>query len=176
MSEVIQISHTGIKPVISLALVPGNDPTLKEIMPDFVFGRDNAVVTANALIDALERHGGLGLAAPQIGMRKRCFVAGPKDNVVSYFNPKVISFSEETELQEEGCLSYPGLKIKIRRPFSIVLEYQDYEGQLIRRRFDGLTARILQHEVDHLNGITFKERAGKMALQLAMKKWKKTNV
>ena len=174
--EFITITDTGIRSANAIDLVPSTDPILKEVMPNFVFGFNNdAIGTANLLIEALQRYKGLGLSANQIGLRKRCFVAGVGDNIVAYFNPIIAAIDDETSLQEEGCLSFPGLMIKIRRPTKIHLFYHDYEGNPHNKQFDGMTARIIQHETDHLNGITFKDQAGPMALQIAMKKWRKKN-
>lgn len=174
--EFITITDTGIRHAQAIDLVPSTDPILKEVMPNFVFGFNNdAIATANLLIEALQRYKGLGLSANQIGLRKRCFVAGVGDNIVAYFNPVIAAIDDtDTELKEEGCLSFPGLFIKIRRPKKIHLFYHDYEGNAHNKQFDGMTSRIIQHETDHLNGITFKDVAGKLALQIALKKQKKS--
>jgi peptide deformylase len=172
--EFLTITDAGIKPVVKeVKLVPGDDPILKEVMPNFVFGQDDPVALANILIEMLVKYKGLGLSANQIGLRKRCFIAGTADGYVAYFNPEITWSSEETELKEEGCLSYPGLFVKVRRPTSINVIYYDYNGELHSKCFEGLTARVVQHEVDHLNGITFQDRAGKMALTIAKKKMQK---
>lgn len=170
MDGYITISSAGIK--TKPDLVPSDASILKEIMPTFDFSND-AVAVANLLVEAMQRFGGVGLAANQIGVKEQCFVMGEGDNIVAFFNPVIVDFSTETKLQEEGCLSFPGLNIKIRRHTSIQLKYQDYEGKFHEVRLDGLPARIVQHETDHLLGITFIDRAGPLALKIAKKKWSK---
>lgn len=174
MSETITITHTGVKAITKeVSLVSGDDPILKEVMPNWVFGMEDPVALANVMIEVLQRKKGLGLSANQLGLRKRCFIAGTPDGYVAYFNPEIISSSKEDALQEEGCLSYPGFFVKVRRPVGVQVRYQDYNGAVHEKYFEGMTARIIQHEIDHLNGITIKESAGKMALQIATKKFKK---
>lgn len=169
----ITITHEGVKVIGTIDLVPNNDPILHEVMPQFDFNYEDPMKIANLLIEALQKYGGLGIAAPQIGQRKNCFVAGVGDNIVAYFNPSITYIDDIMEIKEEGCLTYPGLFVKIRRHSHIHMVYQDYVGAIHTNTFAGMTARILQHETDHLNGITIKESAGKFALQLAIKKMKK---
>lgn len=121
---------------------------------------------------------GIGLAANQIGITKRVFVLG-NDNIPGFpkpfaiFNPRIIEYSQEEELFKEGCLSYPGLFLTIKRPKSILVEYQDSDGNTITAKMDGLVARVFQHEYDHLDGICFVDKVSSMKLQLAMKKIRK---
>lgn len=171
--QFLTITTQGIRPIYTTELVTSDNPILNEVMPFFDFKKDDPIGMANTLIEALQKHKGLGLSANQIGLRKRCFVAGIEDNVVAYFNPEIINASSETELLDEGCLSFPGLRLKIRRPVHIEMRYQDYTGQWHQIVFEGMTARVLQHETNHLDGITFKDKAGPMALKIGLKKWKK---
>lgn len=121
---------------------------------------------------------GIGLAANQIGMTKDVFVMGsyniegfPKPFAV--FNPQIISVSEETELFKEGCLSFPGLWLNIKRPKKIQVRYQNSRGDLIDAEMDGLISRCFQHEYDHLKGICFVDIVSPMKLKLAMQKLRK---
>jgi peptide deformylase len=91
------------------------------------------------------------------------------------FNPKILEVSKETELSNEGCLSYPGLFLMIKRPKSIIAEYQNSNGDTITSEMSGLIARCFQHEYDHLMGICFVDKVSSMRLQLAMKKLRKHN-
>ena len=111
MSNFITITSEGIKQ--KLSLVSEIDPILHEVMPPFFEFGNEAIDVANILIEAVKRYDGLGLSANQIGLRKRCFVVGNDDNIVVYFNPEITYRSDETTLSEEGCLSFPGLHIKI---------------------------------------------------------------
>ncbi len=174
MTEYITITSEGIKRKPDL--VPGDASILKEVMPYFDFyidNNDNAIAVSNLLIEAMQRFGGIGLSANQIGVRERCFVMEMNDNIVAFFNPEIVDTSTETQLQEEGCLSYPGLNIKIRRPTKVMIHYQSYDGKHRQLALEGIMARITQHETDHLNGLTFMDRAGPLALKMAKKKWSK---
>ena len=172
--EFITITDKGIiLPKQEVKLVKSDDPILKEKMPMFDFGNDNAESVGGILAEILTKTKGIGLSANQIGLRKRCFVMGVGEDIVGYFNPYILEHSQEEELKEEGCLSFPNFFVKILRPKSIRVSYQDYTGHAHEKFFDGMTARCFQHEMDHLNGLTIHDRAGPMALQIAKKKYKK---
>ena len=96
---------------------------------------------------------GLGLAGPQVGISKNIFVAQTTDGPRIFINPEIIKKSKETETMEEGCLSLPGVWLNIKRAKAAELEYLDAEGKISKIKAEGLFARILQHEIDHLKGI-----------------------
>ncbi len=101
---------------------------------------------------------GVGLAAPQIALSIRVFVAEFEDHKVAMVNPEIIK-AEGEELGTEGCLSIPGyVGDNIRRATNVVVRGQDARGKTIKVRADGWFARILQHEIDHLDGILFLDR------------------
>lgn len=95
---------------------------------------------------------GRGLAAPQIGINKSVFVTYT-DNFKTYINPVILERSEDCNYYKEGCLSSGGLWADIKRPASIKIKYTDTEGNEVTESADGMLARLLQHEVDHLDGI-----------------------
>ena len=95
---------------------------------------------------------------------------GSGDEYVAFFNPKIISTSEETTRIEEGCLSYMDLFLNIERPSIIEVEYQDFRGDTKTTKFTGITARCFQHELDHMNGIVYTMHVKPLAMQLAMKR------
>jgi len=108
---------------------------------------------------------GVGLAAPQIGRKLNAFAIKPKDEIKIIINPKIISLSKESkELIDEhnklmeGCLSLPNLYGPLKRPDSIKIEYLDEKGDKKTSLFDSFEAQIIQHEIDHLNGILFTDR------------------
>ncbi len=105
---------------------------------------------------------GVGLAAPQVGVSKRIAIINPEpgrnQTLIKMVNPRIISASTETEQFEEGCLSVPDIRGNVIRPTSIEVAYQDEEGREHRMQCDGLAARIIQHEIDHLDGILFVDR------------------
>lgn len=96
---------------------------------------------------------GIGLAAPQVGILKRIIVVQFSQKPQVFFNPKIIKKSRETLIEEEGCLSFPGLFLKIKRAKEVEVEFLNENGEKIRIKTEGLLARIFQHEIDHLNGI-----------------------
>ncbi len=111
------------------------------------------------MIETMSTEGGVGLAAPQVGLSKRIIVANEEpDNrstVVKMINPKIITLSNDVNTVEEGCLSIPGIHGDVVRPTSIVVHFQDENGVERELEAEGLLARIIQHEIDHLNGILF---------------------
>jgi peptide deformylase len=117
-------------------------------------------------------YNGLGLAANQVGEPYRIFaMRGQPENFVC-FNPKIVQPSEMEVVLEEGCLTYPGLLVKIKRPQHIRVRFQMPNGDTITKQFTGMTARVFQHEMDHLDGIVFFNRANRYHKELAFKKWK----
>lgn len=104
---------------------------------------------------------GIGLAAPQIGVHKRVVVVNTKDGVVALINPKIIKKSWRKEAEEEGCLSLPGIYGFVKRSAKITVEAYGYDGEKINFEAKGLFARVIQHEMDHLDGILFIDRAKK---------------
>lgn len=101
---------------------------------------------------------GIGLAAPQVGVSKRLFVMWINGNVYHCFNPEVLSVSDKTSEFQEGCLSFPDEEYTLERPEKITVSYEDFRGNRQEREFSGIEARCFLHELDHLNGITFKMR------------------
>lgn len=100
----------------------------------------------------------IGLAANQVGYKKRVFVMNIDGQQYCCFNPSLISFDKDTETMVEGCLSFPKDRLSIARPISIVVKYYDYIGNETCKTLTGLAARCFQHELDHLNGITMHQR------------------
>ena len=130
---------------------------------------------AKNMAEAMEKFGGLGLSANQVGLPYRMFVmrtmheGDTESKVVPYFNPELTKVSQETELMKEGCLSFPDIFLMIKRSKTIEFKYQDVEGKEHTAVLEGLGARCVQHEIDHLNGILFLQRASKLKLERAMK-------
>lgn len=101
---------------------------------------------------------GVGLAAPQVGISRRLFVAQTQSGPAAFINPEIIKKSRKTEVMEEGCLSLPKKWLKVKRPKEIELKAIDIIGKKVQIKAEGLFARILQHEIDHLNGILITDR------------------
>jgi peptide deformylase len=166
--------NTAPKPEI-FKLVSGNDPILRETMPEFDFSNPsvNPNQFASSLVETCKANHGVGLSANQCGFRYRVFVMGANDEYVAFFNPKVLEEKDEVHMME-GCLSFPLLNLRVTRPKEIVVEYQDFNGKPHVARFNGISARCFLHELDHMNGIVYTDRAKPLALQSGIKKMKKT--
>ena len=134
---------------------------------------------ASKMAETMDKFGGLGLSANQCGLPYRMFVMrtmreGDEETTVeSYFNPELVRVSQETDMMKEGCLSFPDIYLMIRRSKTIELKYQDADGETHQIMLEGLGARCVQHEMDHLNGIIFLQRASRLKIERALKARKK---
>ena len=140
------------------------------------FDFNEPIIDPYQLVDQLHkirREGkGVGLAAPQVGLATQVLVIGMGDFTTEgvsdydqcFFNPVITRFSDETIVMIEGCLSFPDLVVKVKRPKDIEVTWYSEEGSEVSQSFGGMTSRILQHEIDHLDGITFLKRADRFHL------------
>ncbi len=115
-----------------------------------------------SMADTMRQAGGIGLAAPQVGESRRIIIAEvPKEQkgLIALVNPKVVELEGSCEF-EEGCLSIPGVCAKVKRAAEVVVEGTTPEGEVVKKRYSGLLATVMQHEVDHLDGILFVDRLG----------------
>jgi peptide deformylase len=161
-----------------LKLVPDTDPELSTVQPDVDFaeweGRQEELIDlVNRMGQKMLRYQGVGLSANQVGIKGRIFVMRTAPQITACINPRIVDASEEKVLIEEGCLSFPGLHVRIKRPAHIRVRYQTVTGETITEKLTGLTARVFQHELDHLNGINFIDRAGSLAKNRAVERWNK---
>ena len=122
------------------------------------------------MVETMKHYGGIGLSANQCGIPLRMFVFGDNENYVPCFNPRIIETAGELIPIEEGCLTYPGLFVKIFRPDVVTATFEDENRELHKETFEGLMARVFLHEMDHMDGIDFQTRAGKLALDIAKRK------
>ncbi len=113
------------------------------------------------LADTLYAAKGLGLAAPQIGVAKRVIVVDCGDGLWEVVNPEIISMQGQ-EVAVEGCLSIPGVAAEVKRAAQVIVKGWDRSGREIQIEADGMGARALQHETDHLDGILFIDKANKI--------------
>ena len=158
-------------------LVPQDDPILSSKTKHFDF--DDPPMDATELFENLKetmiKNKGLGLAAPQCGLPYNAFVMGDPNNpdtIFSVFNPKIVNQEGMVEM-EEGCLTFSGLFIKVKRPAVIRVRFSGHDGYVDTTDFSGYTARVFQHEYDHLQGVTFMNRASKLRLNRARKQKQK---
>jgi peptide deformylase len=152
------------------------DPVLRVVAEPVVEITDEVRNLVNDMFDTMYDEDGVGLAAPQIGIGARVIVVDPRDPDVAPFaliNPAVVELSEEIDRSEEGCLSIPTLREMVERPERVVVEGLSVRGEPLRFDADGLLARILQHEVDHLDGILFIDRISPLKRKLLLARWQK---
>ena len=120
--------------------------------------RDLCKTMARTMYDAP----GVGLAAPQIGVLKRVIVYDideEKGSVIALCNPEIVEACEDVEVDDEGCLSLPGISVPVERPVRVICQAQTISGAAVRIEAEGFHARILQHEIDHLDGVLIIDRA-----------------
>ena len=128
------------------------------------------------MFDTMYAEEGVGLAAPQVGIGLRVIVIDPRENDIEPFaliNPQIVRLGDEVGRDEEGCLSIPGLKEIVERPTTVVVEAMNPDGEPVSIDAGGLLARILQHEVDHLDGILFLDRVSALKRKLLLNRWQK---
>ena len=177
-------------------MVSGEQTEQKMILPIYTYGQpvlkkdteeiDQSYPGLAELIqnmwDTLDHSGGVGLAAPQVGVSIRMAIIDL--DVISedepeykgfrrtYINPYIEEVGEETETMEEGCLSLPGLSEKVTRPRRIRVTYQDESFQMHDEWVEGYLARVMQHEFDHLDGVVYTDRLRGLRRQLMQNKLK----
>lgn len=164
-----------------LTLIKYPNALLREKMPDFDF--DNPIMDPKQLekemLEFMYRYGGIGLAANQVGIKTRVFVMGHEsrpESSMAFFNPMIIASTEKIEDLEEGCLSFPGIFVKIKRPSAIRVKYQTSSGVWEEAEFKDYDCKCFLHEYDHLEGIVFKDRISELKWALAAKKSQKRKV
>lgn len=108
---------------------------------------------ADDMVETMKKEEGVGLAAPQIGKSIRVVAIGSEKEPFVMINPEITYFSKEKKVDTEGCLSLPGEEYKIERAKKIRFKYYTPDGQKVKQKAKGLLARVVQHEVDHLDGI-----------------------
>ncbi len=138
---------------------------------DFNNKEYDPVNVSKVLFERMKQLGGVGLSANQVGLDMRVFVMGQTEFGIYVFNPKIIKYKGAEESFNEGCLSFPGIMLMIKRPIAVEVEYQDETGKLINAEYTGLTARIFQHEFDHMMGTNYTNRASKFKMDYAKKKF-----
>ena len=161
---------------LKLIEAPHNILTTK--VKDFDFKLYDAPQLSVEMIDIMLFHAGRGLSANQLNLDARIFVMQKSSGeFVTAINPKIISKSEKTQIDTEGCLSYPNVFLEISRPESVEVEYYDENENKVTEFLSGIDARCFQHELDHLNGIVYTSKVSSLKLQRAKaraaKKWQK---
>ncbi len=112
---------------------------------------------------------GIGLAAPQIGVPQRVIVFDVGEGLYAVCNPTITDHSDDTEVGEEGCLSVPGINVPVERWVAVVCEGLTIDGEPVSIHAEGLIARVIQHEIDHLDGVVILDRATPEARKAAIR-------
>ena len=143
------------------SLIPSDDPVLHNKLKKCSYNLDRSKLSYT-LNENMFHHNGVGLSANQIGIEERVFVMMidiEAQETITCFNPRIIKESKDKVVMEEGCLSYPELYLEISRPSSIIVKYEDENKNVFKERLEGFSARVFQHEYDHMEGIDFTQRS-----------------
>ncbi len=158
-----------------MPLVDEKDPFLREVPHRFDFDspHEDPDKFEERLIENMIHYKGIGLSANQIGIPVTAFaMIMDSENALAVFNPEILEWSDETTYIREGCLSFPGLYVAVERAHSIAAKFQLFDGEEQGASFSDLSARIFQHESEHMDGDIFIDNVNSFRLKSAMKKRK----
>ena len=161
-----------------MELIKFPNDLLREKMPEFDFNNpiQDPVELEQDMLEFMYARDGIGLAANQVGVRTRVFVMGHRSNQeegMAFFNPVVIANTDDMDDLEEGCLSFPGIFVNIKRPKAIKARWQNSKGEIMEGEFRGYECKCFLHELDHLEGVVFKDRVSTLKWAMGVKKSKK---
>jgi peptide deformylase len=147
------------------------DPVLRLRAHEVTAFDDDLARLTGRMAELMRDASGLGLAATQIGILRRLFVFQTKEDEepITVVNPVIVESSGEPELDDEGCLSLQGVLVPVERPATVVLEGKDVAGAALRLELTGLGARVVQHELDHLDGVLIIDRTDRESRRGALK-------
>jgi peptide deformylase len=145
------------------------------LIEDSEFAKDSAELKpiAALLIKTLYEQQAYGVSACQIGINKSMFVMDVDSKLKVCINPVIVAAVADMVLDKEGCLSFPGLQLKVKRPASVIVKYRDIDGREVTEQLDGMEARVWLHEYDHCQGVCFTDRVSKLTLDMAKKRQNK---
>jgi peptide deformylase len=144
---------------LRLTLFP--DPILRKVAEPIAAFDDDLRALVDAMFECMTRSQGVGLAGPQVGLRRRILVLNPTGepgDSLALVNPTIVERAGPETVFEEGCLSFPGIYAEVRRPERCLVDAFDAQGNAIRAEYDGFVSRIVQHEYDHLEGVLLVDR------------------
>jgi peptide deformylase len=148
------------------------DPVLKTRAAPVETFDDSLARLTEDMLATMRENDGVGLAANQVGRLKRVLVASVEDEDYVIINPVVSDRSETTERGQEGCLSIPGINVEVDRPTAVTVTGQDASGEPLHIEAQEMLARVLQHEVDHLDGVLILDRTDRQSRKAAMREWR----
>lgn len=176
MSRLVKYYNGNLIEYDILKLVDFYDPILRQPTAQWVH-KDHSPKECEyitfTLVETLKELGGVGLSANQIGLPHRVCAINMGSEIWTMFNPEIVDHGLTPSKYSEGCLSYPGLYLKVPRYDHIKVKFQAAYGQELEQEFDGLTAVCVQHEIDHLNGIVYTDLVSPIKLEQAKRKIKK---
>ncbi len=156
------------------------DPVLRQPADEVEEWDSELETLVEDMLETMYVANGVGLAAPQVGVSQRVFVVdlGEADEEgngpLAIVNPNVVESSRETSRSPEGCLSIPGMEEVVERPETVTVEGTDPQGNPISLEITGLLSRVVQHEIDHLDGVLFIDRLSALKRRMLLKKWQKS--
>ena len=148
------------------------DPVLKTRAAPVETFDDSLARLTEEMLATMRENDGVGLAANQVGRLKRVLVASVEDEDYVIVNPVLSDRAETTERVQEGCLSIPGINVEVDRPTAVTVTGQDASGKPLRIETQDMLARVLQHEVDHLDGVLILDRTDRQSRKAAMREWR----
>ena len=160
-----------------ILLVP--HPILRQKAKDIKEIKEEDIFIAKEMMKIMNNAPGVGLAANQIGVLKKIVTVNIKDEKKDIkkqyilFNPKIVSYSKNTNIMEEGCLSIPEQFAEIERPEEIIVEYINEKKKIVKKKVSGIESRVLQHEIDHLSGKLFIDYLSSLKRNIMIRKVKK---
>lgn len=155
--------------ICGMQIVLAPNPVLRQAVKSvtkFTPGLKQTVGEMIKLAQSFQDPEGVGLAAPQVGIKESFFIAKIGSDFIPFFNPRIISFGKKTAKSLEGCLSIPNYYAEISRPTSIKVSFQDINGHQINKSLKGFSAMVFQHEYDHLKGVLFMDLCLKQKARL----------
>jgi peptide deformylase len=148
------------------------DPVLKTRAAPVETFDDSLARLTEEMLSTMRENDGVGLAANQVGRLKRVLVASVEDEDYVIVNPVLADLSDATERGQEGCLSIPGIQVDVERPATVTVSGSDASGTPLRIEASDMLARVLQHEVDHLDGVLILDRTDRASRKAAMREWR----
>ncbi len=149
------------------------DPVLRKTTEPINEINDKIRALIEDMAEVMYADDGVGLAANQVGKSIRMIVLDAGEGFRALLNPEIIERGEDTGKMEEGCLSLPGIKVEVERPLNITVTGLDEDGNEVCIQAEGLLARVLQHEIDHLNGILIIDHGSSLQRRMMRSKLKK---
>jgi peptide deformylase len=157
---------------VALDIRTFGDPVLKTRAAPVESFDGSLVRLTQDMLATMRDNEGVGLAANQVGRLKRVLVAAVEDQEYVIVNPVLTNEAETMESVSEGCLSIPGIQVEVERPIAVTVSGQDVSGKPLRLEASDLLARVLQHEVDHLDGVLILDRTDRESRKAAMREWR----